>query len=105
MEIIGFIGLGIMGAPMAGHLLDAGYGVVTSSHRKPPPAELTAKGLKAVDGHGAVAKAADIVILMVPDTPQVEEVLFGENGVAAGLSTSASSGFGWSGRASTTTPW
>ena len=88
MEIIGFIGLGIMGAPMAGHLLDAGYGVVTSSHRKPPPAELTAKGLKAVDGHGAVAKAADIVILMVPDTPQVDEVLFGENGVAAGLSTS-----------------
>ena len=44
METIGFIGLGIMGAPMAGHLLDAGYGVVTSSHRKPPPAELTVIG-------------------------------------------------------------
>ena len=42
METIGFIGLGIMGAPMAGHLLDAGYNVVTSSHRKPPPADLGA---------------------------------------------------------------
>ncbi len=86
MQTIGFIGLGIMGAPMAGHLLDAGYVVVASSHRKPPPAELTAKGLKAVDGHGAVAKAADIVIIMVPDTPQVDDVLFGERGVAADLS-------------------
>jgi 2-hydroxy-3-oxopropionate reductase len=86
MDTIGFIGLGIMGAPMAGHLLNAGYSVVTSSHRKPPPAELTAKGLKAVDGHAAVAKAADMVVLMVPDTPQVEEVLFGERGVAEGLS-------------------
>ena len=86
METIGFIGLGIMGAPMAGHLLDAGYGVVTSSHRKPPPADLVAKGLKAVEGHNAVAKAVDIVILMVPDTPQVEEVLFGKRGVVERLS-------------------
>ena len=86
METIGFIGLGIMGAPMAGHLLDAGYTVVTSDHRKPPPQELVGKGLKAVTGHDAVAKAADIVIMMVPDTPQVADVLFGENGVAAGLS-------------------
>ena len=75
-----------MGAPMAGHLLDAGYTVVTSGHRKRAAGELVAKGLKAVDGHDAVAKAADIVITMVPDTPQVEDVLFGENGVAAGLS-------------------
>lgn len=86
METIGFIGLGIMGAPMAGHLLDAGYGVVTSDHRSRPPADLIAKGLKSVTGSDAVAKAADIIITMVPDTPQVEEVLFGENGVASGLS-------------------
>jgi len=86
MDTIGFIGLGIMGAPMAGHLLDAGYSVVTSDHRSKPPADLTAKGLKAVTGSQAVARAADIVITMVPDTPQVEEVLFGENGVASGLS-------------------
>ena len=86
METIGFIGLGIMGAPMAGHLLDAGYSVVTSDHRSRPPADLVAKGLKTVAGSDAVAKAADIVITMVPDTPQVEEVLFGKNGVAGGLS-------------------
>ncbi len=86
METIGFIGLGIMGAPMAGHLLDAGCSVVTSDHRGAPPAGLTAKGLKTVTDSDAVAKAADIVITMVPDTPQVDEVLFGENGVASGLS-------------------
>ncbi len=83
---IGFIGLGIMGAPMAGHLLDAGFAVIASDHRRPPPADLIAKGLKAVSGHDAVARAADVVITMVPDTPQVEEVLFGEGGVAFGLS-------------------
>ncbi|WP_394892048.1 2-hydroxy-3-oxopropionate reductase [Mesorhizobium sp. AaZ16] len=86
MEKIGFIGLGIMGAPMAGHLLDAGYEVVASDHRRKPPADLIAKGLKAVSGHDAVARVVDIVITMVPDTPQVAEVLFGEKGVADGLS-------------------
>ena len=85
METIGFIGLGIMGAPMAGHLLDAGYKVVSSDHRSKPPADLVAKGLKSVTGHDAVAKAADIIITMVPDTPQVADVLFGDNGVATGL--------------------
>lgn len=86
MESIGFIGLGIMGAPMAGHLIDAGYEVVTSVHRKPAPAELLAKGLRTVEGHDAVARAAKIVVTMVPDTPQVDEVLFGKDGVAEGLS-------------------
>ncbi|BCH24801.1 2-hydroxy-3-oxopropionate reductase [Mesorhizobium sp. L-8-3] len=85
METIGFIGLGIMGAPMAGHLLDAGYPVVASDHRSRPPQWLVDKGLKIVSGHDAVARAAEIVITMVPDTPQVREVLFGEGGVAAGL--------------------
>jgi 2-hydroxy-3-oxopropionate reductase len=87
MQTIGFIGLGIMGAPMAGHLLDAGYPVVASNHRKLPPADLVAKGLNSVSGHAAVAREADIVILMVPDTPQVEDVLFGADGVSQGLST------------------
>lgn len=86
MEKIGFIGLGIMGAPMAGHLLDAGYTVISTDHRSKAPADLVAKGLKTVTGNSAVAKAADIIITMVPDTPQVDEVLFGENGVASGLS-------------------
>ena len=60
METIGFIGLGIMGAPMAGHLLDAGYNVIASDHRSKPTADLVAKGLKTVTGHAAVAKTADI---------------------------------------------
>ena len=59
METIGFIGLGIMGAPMAGHLLDAGYAVVASDHRSRPAEALIGKGLKTVSGHDAVARAAD----------------------------------------------
>lgn len=86
MEKIGFIGLGIMGAPMAGHLLDAGYTVVATDRRGAPPKELTAKGLQAVASNKAVAEAAEIIISMVPDTPHVGDVLFGEEGVAAGLS-------------------
>jgi 2-hydroxy-3-oxopropionate reductase len=86
MESIGFIGLGIMGAPMAGHLLDAGHEVFASDHRSPPPAALTGKGLKVVTGSDAVARAASVVVTMVPDTPQVEEVLFGDKGAASGLS-------------------
>jgi len=86
METIGFVGLGIMGAPMAGHLLDDGYKMVASDHRGAPPKALVEKGLKTVSGLDAVARAADIVITMVPDTPQVAEVLFGERGLAAGLS-------------------
>ena len=86
METIGFVGLGIMGAPMAGHLLDAGYTVLASDHRGPPPKSLLDKGLKTVSGLDAVARAATIVITMVPDTPQVADVLFSERGIAEGLS-------------------
>lgn len=87
MAKIGFIGLGIMGAPMVGHLLDGGHEVTSTVHRTPAPEELTGKGLKLVETAKAVAEASDIVITMVPDTPQVEAVLFGENGVAEGLSS------------------
>lgn len=86
MEKIGFIGLGIMGAPMAGHLLDAGYEVTTSTHRRQPQDWLVEKGIRTAPTMRAVAEASDIVITMVPDTPQVEEVLFSDDGVAAGLS-------------------
>ena len=86
MTNIGFIGLGIMGAPMAGHLLDGGHSVVTCVHRSAPPEELIAKGLKVADTPRAVTEASDVIITMVPDTPQVEQVLFGEGGVAEGLS-------------------
>ncbi len=87
MAKIGFIGLGIMGRPMAGHLLDGGHEVITASHRTPPAQELLDKGLALVDSAKEVAAAAEVIIVMVPDTPQVEAVLFGETGVAEGLSS------------------
>ncbi len=87
MAKIGFIGLGIMGRPMAGHLLDGGHEVVTASHRPPPAQELLDKGLVLLDSAREVAAAAEVIIVMVPDTPQVEAVLFGERGVAEGLSS------------------
>ncbi len=77
MAKIGFIGLGIMGRPMAGHLLDGGHEVVTASHRTPPAQELLDKGLVLLDSAREVAAAAEVIIIMVPDTPQVEAVLFG----------------------------
>jgi 2-hydroxy-3-oxopropionate reductase len=86
MTTIGFIGLGIMGAPMAGHLNDGGYEIATSTHFTPAPEALVAKGLKSLDSPKAVAEAADIIIVMVPDTPHVADVLFSDGGVADGLS-------------------
>ena len=80
---IGFLGLGIMGRPMAGHLKAAGHDV-TVVERKSLTAEDRAAFAVAPTAQ-AVAAGAEIVILMVPDTPDVEAVLFGENGVAAGL--------------------
>ena len=84
---IGFIGLGIMGAPMAGHLLAGGHTVISAVHNTQPSKELVDAGLKLVDNFSKVAEETEIIIIMVPDTPQVEEVIFSETGVAAGLST------------------
>ena len=81
---IGFIGLGVMGRPMAGHLIDAGHTLILN-RVKPASQELVDKGGNAADTPKAVAEAAEVVILMVPDTPDVEAVLFGEDGVAEGL--------------------
>ena len=82
---VGFIGLGIMGAPMAGHLIDAGHTLFVYDVVKVPEA-LTAKGATACASSAEVAKQSDIIITMVPDTPHVEEALFGKGGVAEGLS-------------------
>ena len=82
---IGFIGLGIMGTPMAGHLLAAGHTLYATTRRQ-VPAALTDAGAVACKSAADVAREADIVLIMVPDTPDVEAVLFGANGVAAGLS-------------------
>jgi 2-hydroxy-3-oxopropionate reductase len=82
---IGFIGLGIMGRPMAGHLIDAGH-VVHLYDIVGVPADLREKGGKACASSQEAAQRSDIIILMVPDTPHVEAALFGEKGVASGLS-------------------
>ena len=82
---LGFIGLGIMGAPMAGHLRAAGHDVFVATRSQIPQALLDA-GCSACANAQAVAESADIVFIMVPDTPDVERVLFSEHGVAAGLS-------------------
>jgi 2-hydroxy-3-oxopropionate reductase len=82
---LGFIGLGIMGAPMAGHLRAAGHELFVQTRSKVPDALLEAGAVRCADA-AEVAQRADIVFLMLPDTPDVEKVLFGEQGVSAGLS-------------------
>ncbi|MCL2852351.1 MAG: NAD(P)-dependent oxidoreductase [Defluviitaleaceae bacterium] len=86
MERIGFIGLGIMGKPMAGHILKAGYPMYVYNRSKEKAAELVEGGAVSASTPAEVAKACDIIITIVSDTPDVEAVLFGENGVAEGLS-------------------
>jgi 2-hydroxy-3-oxopropionate reductase len=83
---IGFIGVGIMGRPMAGHLQAAGHRLALVQNRAALPAELVDGGAVVCASPGEVAEQSEIVILMVPDTPDVERVLFGPTGVAAGLS-------------------
>jgi 2-hydroxy-3-oxopropionate reductase len=85
MSKIGFIGLGIMGAPMAGHLQAGGHqlAVLTIGN---VPESLVARGAKICANGKEVAQSSDIVIVMVPDTPDVEKVLFSASGVAEGLS-------------------
>lgn len=85
MTTIGFIGLGIMGAPMAAHLIAAGHRVITSTQFEPAPQALVEKGLVCAPTPRAVAAQADVIILMLPDTPQVADVLFSVNGVSSGL--------------------
>ena len=85
MAKVGFIGLGIMGVPMAGHLAAGGNELFVYDRSKQPQ-ELLDAGATACANSAEVAKNADIIVIIVPDTPHVEDVLFGENGVASGLS-------------------
>ncbi len=91
MSKLGFIGLGIMGAPMAGHLIAAGHTVYLQTRSKVPAALIDAGGVACTTAQ-EVAEQADIVFMMLPDTPDVEEVLFGKTGVAAGLANSKAKG-------------
>ncbi|MGI9024487.1 MAG: 2-hydroxy-3-oxopropionate reductase [Burkholderiaceae bacterium] len=82
---LGFIGLGIMGAPRAGHLVKAGHQLFVFTHGKLADAIAQSSATTCASAKD-VARQSDIIIIMVPDTPDVAAVLFGEDGVGAGLS-------------------
>lgn len=82
---VGFIGLGIMGKPMAGHLIDGDHELFLHT-RSGVPGELLEKGGTECASPREVAEASEVIITMVPDTPDVRKVLFDENGVESGLS-------------------
>ena len=83
---VGFIGLGIMGAPMARNLLEAGYEVVAYNRSRGAVEEIEKEGATlGLLGPREVAEKSDVVITMLPDSPDVEKVVYGENGVLAGL--------------------
>ncbi|MEY4645310.1 MAG: hypothetical protein RLZZ596_2141 [Pseudomonadota bacterium] len=82
---LGFIGLGIMGTPMALNLIKGGHTLFVTTRRQVPQ-ELLDAGAKACANAAEVAQQADIIFTMVPDTPDVEKVLFGDNGVAKTVS-------------------
>ena len=84
MSRIGFVGLGIMGTPMAGHLIKAGHELFLFSQSVLPKALTEAGGLACGNGK-EVAQLADIIFLMVPDTPNVRSALFDGDGIAEGL--------------------
>jgi 2-hydroxy-3-oxopropionate reductase len=82
---LGFVGLGIMGAPMAGHLVAAGHEVYINTRTKVPESLASSSAFPCASPE-EVASKADMIFVMVPDTPDVEKVLFGDKGLAAGLS-------------------
>jgi 2-hydroxy-3-oxopropionate reductase len=85
MANVGFIGLGIMGLPMAGHLIAAGHTLHVYDLNPEPMRELASRGALACSSSKEVAQQSDMIITMVPDTPDEEAVLFGKDGVAEGL--------------------
>lgn len=85
MERIGFIGLGIMGKPMATHLLQAGYPLTVLDRSRAPQDELVAAGARPGKSPRHVAGESDVVITMLPDSPDVEQVVLAQGGVLEGL--------------------
>jgi len=84
-ETVGFVGVGIMGKPMAENVVAAGYDVV-AHNRSPEPVEaLAERGATGADSPAAVADAADVVVTVLPDTDAVESVLYGDDGLLAEL--------------------
>ena len=85
MSKIGFIGLGVMGQPMAANLIAAGHHLFLRTRRSVPEALVKAGGIVCATGK-EIAEKSEIVIVMAPDTPDVEDILFGKGGVSEGLS-------------------
>jgi len=81
---VGFIGLGIMGKPMAHNLLKAGFTVIVDKHHPEVTDEFVAQGARAADTPKDIATQSDVVITMLPDSPQVEQVMVGQDGVIEG---------------------
>ena len=81
---VGFIGLGIMGGPMALNLLQAGYPLVVHNRTRAREEPLVSQGASSADSPRVLAAASDVVITMLPDSPDVEAVYFGDDGVLAG---------------------
>ncbi len=84
-EKIGFIGLGIMGKPMAKNLLNAGYSLIVYDKNPSPVEELSALGAQKADSSEETARNSDVIITMLPDSPDVEEVILCKNGVLDGI--------------------
>ena len=83
-QVIGFIGLGIMGRPMARNLLKAGYPLLVHSRSQGPVDEIVKAGAKAAASPGDVASQCDVLITMLPNSPDVELVALGPNGIIEG---------------------
>jgi 2-hydroxy-3-oxopropionate reductase len=88
-EKVGFIGLGIMGGPMAQNLMEAGHELVLYNRTKEKAEEIAGDGSTVVESPKEVAESCDLIVLMLPDSPQVEEVVEGEDGVLEGLKEGA----------------
>ena len=84
-EKVGFVGLGVMGRPMAGNLIGAGYELVVLDRSREAVDELAGRGAETAGSPKEVAEGSDVVITMLPDSPQVREVVSGENGVFEGV--------------------
>src|SRR6266851_1017541 len=80
-DAIGFIGLGVMGKPMTNNLIKKGHSLVVHSRSRGPVDELVAAGARAAASPAEVARNASVIITMVPDTPDVEQVVTGANGI------------------------
>src|SRR5919198_3708588 len=83
-QVIGFIGLGIMGRPMARNLLKAGYQLVVHSRSQGPVDEVVSAGAKAAGSPREVASQCDVLITMLPNSPDVDLVALGKNGIIEG---------------------